>query len=142
MTKKPMHPARKLHILAVNALLEKKAISLDFDGEDRPEIEEQGAIIADLAGKRSLVKWRNIGWGELEIKVVLGFDGGAGTPFHEASAGRSHTQVWLERKAAKQLQGDRADRPINTRFKREDEAWLKSLPDPVPAGFEVEGPLR
>ncbi|MGQ2979197.1 MAG: hypothetical protein ACT6Q9_05810 [Polaromonas sp.] len=147
-----MHNLRKLLVLAVNQLLERRLISLD--GEN-----EQGHLLTTIAGEPSVVNWRGIGSQELQISVWWKYDHSKHPQadlqgsYRETFTGTAplaksqhypkfvgaFASAWLERSTAKHLQGRGAKHIFKHYVRRGESENLDAIPTPVPNGFDAEG---
>jgi hypothetical protein len=154
-----MNPYRKLLVLGLNEALNRDALSLLWDGETKTK---SGHFETVIAGENSIVSWADAGFGEIRLSVWWKYDhskhpqanllGSYRESFKTAAplAKRSRYKefvgvvcsVWLERDKGRYLQGH-GNRYIHERYTRKGElVILKAIPDPVPNGFEIEGPFH
>ena len=148
-----MHPLRKLMVLALNDLVGRGLVSLaDRDGES-------GHVVAEIAGRSSMVLWRDIGFGELILSVWWDYDhsrhpqadldGAARERFQTPSplAKRQHyrrfvgatVSGWIERRTGLHIQGTGGRCLFGVYARRGARQVLAAIPDPVPAGFAPTG---
>ncbi len=151
-----MNPYRKLMVLALNELISRGVLSLEWDGASNEETRHIETILAE---QNTIIIWSGIGFGEVMISVWWKYDhskhpqanlkGNSRESFSCSSplAKRQHypkfvglvCSAWLERKEGKYLQGER-DSSLFERYARKGELdYFKMMPNPVPLGFEPEG---
>ncbi len=155
----PMNDLRKLLVAGVNELLERKLISLDFDGDDGRNPEESGHAFVRIFGEPSVVNWHNIGFGELRISVWWRYDlsehprGNSSTNNEEqykASRPLSKSKHypkfvgvcvsgWLERKKSAYLQGQDKKGLHDVYIRKGERVELAALPTIEANGFQPEG---
>jgi hypothetical protein len=157
VTKETIDPYRNLMVAALNKLIEENHISLAFDGTNK--VNEKGHVFVELFNQNSVILWRNIGFGELQISVWWKYDhskhpqanleGNERENFNSAKplARKIHyrkfvgivASCWLERKTSKHIQGKNREH-ISVHYSRRGELdVLKELPAQKPIGFEISG---
>lgn len=136
-TKKYM---RELLCEAVNHLVKNGCIDLD-SLED-----SEGRVEADLFGKRSIVIWRGVGYGELFVTAWWGIKNGiiigkGEEPLNSnmKDALEVCCSAWLERKDGKWIQGSGKNHITSTYCSVSGRSALAKLPDVSPVGFEKVG---
>ena len=147
------HPLVKLLILGINELVGRDLISLSPTNDEN----DFGHILVDIAGRSSVVIWRDIGCGELRVSVWFDLDmsrhpqahkaGKYGERFLTASplAKREHfaefvgatTSSYLDRKKSPCIQGAGRGAIFQTYIRRGLRPTLEAIPEPVPRGFAV-----
>ena len=157
MTKERTDPYRNLLVAAINKLIEEKHISLAFEGTNQRE--DEGHVFIELFNQNSVIIWRDIGFGELQISVWWKYNNDkhpqvdlegeckenfrltkplARKRFYREFVGVV-VSCWLERKDSKHIQGkNREHISIHYSRRRELES-LKELPEQKPKGYEVSG---
>ncbi|MCC9063592.1 hypothetical protein [Flavobacterium piscisymbiosum] len=155
---KALNPYRNLLVAGVNDLLKKKLISLDSpDIQKRGD--DQGYIFTEILGFHSVVKWRDISFGELEISVWWKYDHSrhpqaelSGTkrenfnttsPLARKELYKNFVGVtvtgWLEREKGKHLMGKNGERFVDVYTRKGEKTALEKMPEQIPSGFEAEG---
>lgn len=155
---KKIDPYRNLLVAGVNELLKRKLISLHSPG-NLHENDEKGHIFAEVFGYPSVIKWRYIGFGELEIAVWWKYDhsrhpqaelqGRSRESFNNTSplarrelyknfVGVTITG-WLERQKGKHLMGKDRERFVDVYTRKGEKSELEKIPSQKPLGFEAEG---
>lgn len=155
---KKLDPYRNLLVAGVNELLKRKLISINSP-ENLHANDEKGHIFAEVFGYQSVIRWRDIGFGELEISVWWKYDHDR-HPQAEL-AGRSRESFnstsplarrelyknfigvtitgWLERKKGKHLMGKGTERFVDVYTRKGEKSELEKMPSQKPLGFEAEG---
>ena len=143
-----LHPLRKLLVLGLNEALARGLVTLDATQE------ANGHTFVQIAGRGSVVLWRDIGHGELRLSVWWGFDLGrhpqaederfiTSVPLAKRSRYREFVDVlasgFVERRTSPHLQGKGGGGLFDTYARRYACEVLAGIPDPVPAGFAVSG---
>ena len=157
--KTDMNPYRKLLVLALNEIISRGLLSLNWDGESRDTTSHIETLIA---GHNSIVSWSDAGHGEVRISVWWKYNhskhpqanltGNARELFSSPSplAKRQHypkfvgvvCSAWLERDNGKYIQGQ-GKHYLFIKYTRKNElGYLKRLPNPIPNGFKPEGPFH
>lgn len=151
-----LNPYRKLLVLGLNELLEKRLISLDWDGKS---VVAAGHIETIVAGHQSIVLWSDAGFGEIRMSVWWKYDhsqhpqanyeGNSRERFSTASplAKRQHypkfvgvvCSAWLERDTGNYLQGNGQSHIIEKYARRGELDILKKIPNPEPLGYQAQG---
>lgn len=159
LVKTDMNPYRKLLVLALNELLSRGLLSLNWDRESR---EMTSHIETLIAGHNSIVSWSDIGLGEIRVSVWWKYNhskhpqanltGNAREPFLTPSplAKRRHypkfvgvvCSAWLERDYGKYIQGEGNKGLLEIYTRKNELEYLKRLPNPTPDGFKPEGPFH
>lgn len=155
---KILNPYRNLLVAGVNHLLKNKLITLE-DSTTKNERDNQGYDFTEIFGFPSVVKWRDIGFGELEISIWWKYDhskhpqaeleGNRRENFNNTTplARKEHyknfvgitASGWLERKEGKHLMGKDRERLIGIYTRKGEKSALEKMPLQVPLGFEAEG---
>lgn len=154
---KSMNHHRKLMILGVNELLEQELITLNWDGQmESGGFNHHHCIIA---GEKSVVLWRDIGFGEYNISVWWNYNHAAhpqadlngnykesftcSSPLAKRSKYKDFVGAvcsgWLERNEGRHIQGYGSNHLIETYTRKADLQTLKDLPIPTSKGFKPEG---
>jgi len=157
-----MNPYRNLLAHATNALLADGMISLNANEDDRKLDEEDGYWMGELLGESTVISFHNIGFNELRVSVWWKYNHDAHPQANSSGnskelfltslplAKRTHyskfvgvcASAWLERKNGKYLQG-RGKRGIHDTYCRRGEMrCLGLLPQAMPHGYNLEGPLH
>jgi hypothetical protein len=151
-----MNSHRKLLVLALNELLERKLVSLDDPGNGA---DGSGHLSVLLAGSPSMITWNDISGGEQRLSVWWKYDhsrhpqanleGNARETFSGSSplAKSQHypkfvgvtASCWVERRTGKWLQGRGRENLFDVYTRRNELAALEALPDPIPMGYKAEG---
>lgn len=150
-----MNPHRILLILGLNHLLADRHVSL-WD-----EADVGGHAFADLAGRRSVVLWNGIGWGEVRLSVWWDYDH-ANHPQAELSGASRETFVtsrplarralyprfvgatvsgWVERRTGRHLQGKGREGLFDIYTRKGNVEALRGIGMPACFGFKPEGPF-
>jgi len=152
------NPHRNLLVAGVNDLLNKKLIILDSPGSQNT-INDKGYIFTEIFGFPSIVKWRDIGFGELEISVWWKYDHSrhpqaelegnsrenfnSTTPLARKELYKNFVGVtatgWLEREKGKHLMGKNRERLVGIYTRKGEKSALEKIPLQIPLGFEAEG---
>ncbi|MFB9110034.1 hypothetical protein [Flavobacterium gyeonganense] len=155
---KTLNPYRNLLIAGVNHLLKNKLIALE-DSSAQNKRDDQGYVFTEIFGFQSVVRWRDIGFGELEISIWWKYDhskhpqaeleGNKRENFNNTTplARKEHyknfvgitVSGWLERKEGKHLMGKDRERLIGIYTRKGEKSALEKLPLQIPLGFEAEG---
>lgn len=151
--RREMHWGRKLLVLGVNHLIDRNLLSLDRTGG------QNGHCEAEIAGRRSMILWQDIGFQELRISVWWDYDhsrhpqanleGNQREGFRTSQPlAKQHryrefvgatVSGWLERERGKYLQG-KARKGLIDLYLRQDSAMpLATVASPNPMGFSAEG---
>lgn len=155
---KKLDPYRNLLVAGVNELLINKLISLKSP-KNLHTNDEKGHVIAEVFGYPSVIKWRDIGFGQLEISVWWKYDHDR-HPQAEL-AGRSRESFnntsplarkelyknfvgvtitgWLERQNGTHLMGNGRERFVDLYTRKGEKSELEKIPCEKPIGFEAEG---
>ncbi len=156
--RKKLDPYRNLLVAGINELLKKNLISLN--SPENPNANDQkGHVFAEVLEYPSVIKWREIGFGELEISVWWKYDHSK-HPQAELS-GRSRESFnstsplarrelfpkfvgvtvtgWLERQKGKHLMGKDRERFVDVYTRKGEKSELEKMPSQKPTGFEAEG---
>ncbi len=153
-------PYRNLLIGAVNELIEREHISLEFEKNDPKQ--ETGHIFLNFLGHNSVINWRNIGYGELRISLWWKYDhsrhpqanveGNSKECFQTSQplAKKQHfpnfvgvvASCWLERKDGRYIQGEKRDSIFDIYTRKGELSLLKELAIQKPNGYEISGPIR
>lgn len=154
-----INPYRKLLVAGINLLLEKDLISLD--GENT-KYSEEGNIQSSLLGHNSLIRWRDIGFQELEISVWWKYNhqlhpqanlqGNAKESFSLTTplAKRQHYKKfvgivasgWFERKNGKYIQGEGKRAIFDIYTRKGEKKALETTLVYQPEHFKIEGEFR
>jgi hypothetical protein len=152
------NPHRNLLVAGVNDLLNKKLIILDSPGSQNTR-NDQGYVFTEIFGFPSVVKWRDIGFGELEISVWWKYDHSrhpqvelegnsrenfnSTTPLARKELYKNFVGVtataWLEREKGKHLMGKNRERLVGIYTRKGEKSELEKMPVQIPLGFEAEG---
>ncbi len=153
-------PYRNLLIAAINELVIHKHISLTISEE--MEVNVKGYIFTTLFNENSVIIWRDIGFGELQISVWWKYDhskhpqanlnGNYQENFNSATplAKKVHfkkfvgvtVSCWLERKTGKYIQGENLERIFAVYTRKGEIVELKKMPYVNPIGYKASGPFR
>nr|WP_319484742.1 hypothetical protein [uncultured Cohaesibacter sp.] len=156
--KRELYHFRKLVILGLNEILSQGKLSLDAPDSDR-STGEKGHIEVTLAGRSSMILWRDIGYGEIRVSVWLDYDhskhpqakleGSSRETFQGSIplAKRAYfsrfvgatASGWLERKTGRFLQGRGKNSIFDTYLRADMKPVLQGIPNPEPLGFRAEG---
>jgi len=133
---------RELLCAGINELVVHDHIKLE--GTERTS----GQYQCTLFGQESIIKWRGIGYDEIEIVVWWSIkpdlkDSIATKPLNKqlSKALDACCTGWLERKKGKWLQGCGSDGFLNTYCSKSGRQQLKAMPAVSCLGFEKEGKL-
>lgn len=162
---KPQHaiskisnPHRNLLVAGVNDLLNKKLIILESPDSQNTR-NDQGHVFTEIFGFPSVVKWRDIGFGELEISVWWKYDHSrhpqaelegnrrenfnSTTPLARKELYKNFVGVtatgWLEREKGKHLMGKDSERLVGIYTRKGEKSALEKMTVQIPLGFEAEG---
>ncbi|AXA43706.1 MULTISPECIES: hypothetical protein [Rhizobium] len=153
-----MYELRKLMVLAVNEAVKQGLLSLEAPPNDGPT-DEDGHLIAEIAGRPSVVNWSSISAGEVRVSVWWDYDHSKNPQANEKGDYResfSSTQPlakdshypkfvgvtvsgWLERKTARHLQGHGKEDLFDVYIRRGSKELLQQIPEPKPEGYKPEG---
>ncbi len=153
-----IHKYRRLLVLAVNELLKKGCISLDYINDERDE-KEFGHLQTKLVGFESIILWRNIGYGELKVSVWWNYnhskhpqaemEGDMYEKFDHESPLAKKTSYQnfvgavisgtLERKTGKYLMGKNSDGISRIYLRKDMGDILNNLVSPTATGYSPEG---
>ncbi len=145
-----MNPHRKLFVLALNELLKKNLLTINWDGSSR---DNDGFLETTIAEKITVINWRDHGSGEILITVWWNYDESRDPRASEKShsqtplAHRSRYQdfvgvvasIWLERERGQYLQGKGSEHISNKYARKGELEILRTLPNPEPIGYLIEG---
>lgn len=151
-----MHWGRKLLVLGLNHLVDRRLLSLNGTGG------EGGHCEVEIAGRRSMILWEDIGFQELRISVWWDYDhsrhpqanlqGNSREGFRTSQPlAKRHryrefvgatVSGWIERKSGKYLMGRGSKGLVDVYLRQDAKATLDGIPNPEPNGFEVEGKFR
>lgn len=152
------NPHRNLLVAGVNDLLNKKLIILESPDSQNTR-NEQGHVFTEIFGFPSVVKWRDIGFGELEISVWWKYDHSrhpqaelegnnrenfnSTTPLARKELYKNFVGVtatgWLEREKGKHLMGKDREKLFGIYTRKGEKSALEKMPVQIPLGFEAEG---
>ncbi|EPB9885995.1 hypothetical protein ACR6U3_003227 [Yersinia enterocolitica] len=152
-----VNPLRNLLVIGTNLLIKNGNISLD-SGKDQSS-SRQGYIIEDIAGKKSVISWSDIGCGELRISVWWDYEhdkhpqanleGSSKERFRGASplAKKQHyrqfvgvvASAYLERESGKYLQCTGKEGIFETYTRSSNKVLLSELKKEKPNGYKTEG---
>ena len=152
------NPHRNLLVAGVNDLLNRKLIILEIPSLQNTR-NDQGHVFTEIFGFPSVVKWRDIGFGELEISVWWKYDHSrhpqaqlegnsrenfnTTTPLARKELYKNFVGVtatgWLERKKGKHLMGKARERLVGIYTRKGEKSALEKMPVQIPLGFEAEG---
>ncbi len=155
---KKLDPYRNLLVAGVNELLKRKLISLNSP-ENLNTNDEKGHVFAEVFGYPSVIRWRDIGFGELEISVWWKYDHNRHPQAELAGRSResfSNTSPlarrelyknfvgvtitgWLERQKGKHLMGKDKERFVDVYTRKGEKSQLEKMSYQKPAGYEAEG---
>lgn len=162
----------KLMLYGVNELVKRDLIDLEltpeteaccFDVDKASMPKEKGWADIDICGRPSLIHWRNVGYGELQISVWFDVDRNALDASLERYGGTipillpmAHPQHllrslkpyvagiatgWLERKTGKYIM-TRKDGGISLGYIRDSSRQqIQDLPTPEPIGYRAKGKM-
>ncbi|MEZ9821166.1 hypothetical protein AB4238_11210 [Shewanella sp. 10N.286.45.A1] len=153
---KNINPYRKLLSLGINELLIQRKFSLNWNESTK---DGSGYIEALIAGHNSVIQWRDVGHGELQISIWWKYqhenhpqaylEGRQKEEFTTPSplANRKHYSKfvgvvcsgWLERQTSAYLQGHGNSYLTDIYTRRGELEELKKLVIPAPFGFNLEG---
>jgi|GEM_PF-563280 len=155
---KILNPYRNLLVAGVNYLVKNKLITLE-DSTIQSKRDNQGYVITEIFGFPSVVKWRDIGFGELEISIWWKYDHSrhpqaelegnrrenfnSTTPLARKELYKNFVGItasgWLERKEGKHLMGKDKERLVGIYTRKGEKSALEKMPVQVPLGFDAEG---
>ena len=153
--KNEVDPYRNLLVGAINTLVLENKISLN--SKDSNNQNENGYIFRKLFGHSSLIRWRGIGYHELEISVWWKYDK-LNDPMSSYSENFNSTaplapknlypnfvgttaSCWLERLDGKYIQGYKRKNIFHVYTRRGELKALKEIPRVKPAGYKDSGPF-
>lgn len=157
LSKKP-NPHRNLLVAGVNNLLNEKLVTLESTGSQNTR-NDQGHVFTEIFGFPSVVKWRDVGFGELEISVWWKYDHSKHpqaelegnsrenfnsiTPLARKELYKNFVGVtttgWLEREKGKHLMGKDREKLVGIYTRKGEKSALEKMPMQIPLGFEAEG---
>lgn len=155
---KKINPHRNLLVAGLNNLLESKLITLKTSGIKNRN-DGQRHVFTEIFGFLSIVKWRDIGFGEIEISVWWKYDHSrhpqaelAGrkrenfnntSPLAQRKLYKNFVGVtvtgWFERENGKHLMGKGMERIVDIYTRKGEKSELVKIPQQVPSGFQAEG---
>lgn len=155
---KILNPYRNLLVAGVNYLIKNELITLE-DSTTQNKRHNQEYVITEIFGFPSVVKWRDIGFGELEISIWWKYDHSrhpqaelegnrrenfnSTTPLARKELYKNFVGItasgWLERKEGKHLMGKDKERLVGIYTRKGEKSALEKMPMQVPLGFDAEG---
>ena len=150
-----MHTHRKLLVLGLNELLERRLLSLDSAMPVK-----DGHLQIEIADEPSVIIWRDIGSDEIELSVWWKYEHAKhpqkdlqgnqcesfhgptplSKPQHYPNFVGAFASGWLNRRDQAHLQGYGAKDIFEKYTRRGEEAVLQAIPTPAPMGFKIDGP--
>jgi hypothetical protein len=148
-----MHWGRKLLVLALNHLVDQKHLSLSGTGGERGHCE------AEIAGRRSMILWEDIGFQEQRLSVWWDYDHSrhpqanlqgnsreefrTGQPLAKRHRYREFVGAtvsgWVERERGPYLQGRGRKGLFDLYLRQDAKSVIEAVKNPVPRGFSTEG---
>ncbi|WP_307293136.1 hypothetical protein [Flavobacterium sp. SORGH_AS_0622] len=155
---KMLDPYRNLLVAGVNHLLQTKLITLE-DSSSHGKRDNEGHVFTEIFGFPSVVRWRDAGFGELEISVWWKYDHSrhphaelegnsrenfnTTTPLARKELYKNFVGVtvsgWLERKEGKHIMGKDREKLVGIYTRKGEKAALDRMPSQLPLGFEAQG---
>ena len=159
-------PHRNLLVIATNHLVRESLISLEApeDYEARQlhtsrEKREKGHVFTEVAGRRTMISWGDVGFEELRISVWWDYDHNnhpqanhtgsykekfrTPSPLAKKEKYKDFVGVvcsgWLERKESKHLQGHNKQNLFQIYTRKQNREALKSIPKTKSLGYLSEG---
>lgn len=160
LQKKVLDPYRNLLVAGINELLKNKLISLE-SSENKHTNDEKGHFFADVLGFPSVVKWRDISFGELEISVWWKYDHSKHPQAEHTGRSRENfnntsplarrelfknfvgvtVTGWFERDKGKHLMGENRECFVDIYTRKGEKSALEKIPTQLASGFAPEGKL-
>lgn len=156
-SKEKFDPYRNLLACAINKLIESNLIQLDL--EDVDDENDDGHVHTELFEHKSVIIWRNIGFGELQISVWFKYDHSQhpltlkpryqkekfnlSMPLARRQQYSNFVGVivngWLERKKGQYIQGEKQEGIFDKYTRKGELNYIKNLPQVKPNGFKTTG---
>jgi len=153
-----MTALRNLLVIATNYLINQNLLTLNSDSKLE---DEKGYVITEIAGKKSVINWQDVGFGEIRISIWWDYchenhpqanlEGNKKERFqmskplaksrHYPKFVGAMASGWLERTTDKHLQGYRNNGLYDTYVRRQNKDELQRVPKAKPIGFKEEGKL-
>lgn len=145
-----MNPHRKLFVLALNEILKKNLLTIDWDGSSR---DNDGFFETVIAEKTTVINWQDHGSGEILMTLWWNYDESKDPRANEKKLSQTPlahksrypyfvgvvASIWLEREKGKYFQGVGSEHITNKYARKGEMEILKKLPNPTPNGFIAEG---
>ena len=132
---------RDLLCYALEKLIILKKINLDSVNEQVDE----GYIVVDIQGKRSVINWREIAYDQLSLSIWWGCNSDENLSSLTKPLGIKKGNVdvccscWVERKGGKWIQGYGSDFIVKTYCAKDAYNELMNIPTANPSLFNKEG---